>query len=518
MSLVDLHRRLDQRFRLLTGGNRNALPRQQTLGATVAWSYDLLNEPEREVLRRLTVFVDGFDLDAAEAVCAAESVDPFDVADILGSLVNKSLVTAERSSGSLRYGLLETIRQYAVEQLLQVDGDDTAYETRRRHAEHYLRLTEEAALTINAHGQVRWVKRLDEEWGNLKASFEFFAATPERTGDVLRLAVASVTFCLIRGHLEPITYLRDAIEEAPPESSLLNAQALLALAQWEYWARDGQSALETSGDVCRRCIEVARHLGEERLEAMALAWLSGMQKVLGEDDEALRLGVESLDIARRTDDPYVVGRALEGLAYALPTPEERIPLYEEGLTLFRSIGNLNWSIAMLNFLAKMNLETFEDVARNRRFAEEAVAVAEELGAAWALPGVWGDLAEWCGMLGDPIPARTYARRAIGANRRIGKGDWYQQFNLLTLSWCAATEGDYELAAQLEGAREALQQRTPDYSGFGHSPPEIQWEAANRASIIESLGADEAERYMSIGRALPFTEVIDLALGRPGRAH
>ncbi len=518
MSLVDLSRRLDQRFRLLTGGSRNALPRQQTLGATVAWSYDLLSEPEREVLRRLTVFVDGFDLDAAEAVCATEGIESFDVTDILGSLVNKSLVTAEHSSGALRYGLLETIRQYAVEQLLQVDGDDMAHETRRLHAEHYLRLAEEAQLTINGHGQVLWMRRLDHRVGEPEGHFRVLRRRPRSTGR--RFAPRGrVAHLLPHSHAPRADHLSwDAIEAAPRDSPLLNARALFALAQWEYWAQDARPALEASGELCRRSIVAARRLGDKRLEAMALAWLSGMTKVLENDDEALRLGRESLAIARKTGDPYVVGRALEGLAYALPTPEERVPLYEEGLALFRSIGNLNWSIAMLNFLSKMNLETVDNVARNRKIAEEAVAVAEELGANWALPGVWGDLAEWCGVLGDLNPARTYARQSIGAIRRNGKPDWHQQFNLLTLSWCSAAEGDFELAAKFEGAREALQLRTPEYAGFGYSPPEIQWEAANRASIFDALGADEAERYTSIGRTLPFDQVIDLALGRPGRVR
>ena len=222
--------------------------------------------------------------------------------------------------------------------------------------------------------------------------------------------------------------------------------------------------MEASGELCRRSIVAARRLGDKRLEAMALAWLSGMTKVLENDDEALRLGRESLAIARKTGDPYVVGRALEGLAYALPTPEERVPLYEEGLALFRSIGNLNWSIAMLNFLSKMNLETVDDVARNRKIAEEAVAVAEELGANWALPGVWGDLAEWCGVLGDLNPARTYARQSIGAIRRNGKPDWHQQFNLLTLSWCSAAEGDFELAAKLEGPARHCNSALPNTQG------------------------------------------------------
>ena len=137
MSLQHLHDRLDSRFRLLTGGSRNALPRQQTLAATVAWSYDLLAVPEREVLRRLAVFVDGFTLEAAEAVCATAAVDAFDVGDILGSLVNKSMVYAERADTSLRYGILETIRQFAAEQLLSVDGEDALLELRRLHADYF---------------------------------------------------------------------------------------------------------------------------------------------------------------------------------------------------------------------------------------------------------------------------------------------------------------------------------------------------------------------------------------------
>ena len=137
MSIQHLHDRLDSRFRLLTRGSRNALPRQQTLAATVTWSYDLLAEPEREVLRRLAVFVDGFTLEAAEAVCATGAVDRFDVGDILGSLVNKSMVFAERTDTSLRYGILETIRQFAAEQLLLVDGEDASLELRRLHANYF---------------------------------------------------------------------------------------------------------------------------------------------------------------------------------------------------------------------------------------------------------------------------------------------------------------------------------------------------------------------------------------------
>ena len=144
-------------------------------------------------------------------------------------------------------------------------------------------------------------------------------------------------------------------------------------------------------------------------------------------------------------------------------------------------------------------------------AEEAVSLAEDLGANGALPNAWGNLAVWCAVLGDPDPARTYARKSMSANRRYGKAQWWEEFNLLTLSWCAASDGDFELAAKLDGAHEALKLLTPSSAGFTYSPPEVELEATNHARIIEALGADVAERYISIGRALPFNQVIDMAL-------
>ena len=213
MSLADLHGRLDQRFRLLTGGSRNALPRQQTLGATVAWSYDLLSEPEREVLRRLSVFVNGFDLAAAEAVATTATVDAFDIADILGSLVNKSLVTAEHASTTLRYRLLETIRQYAADQLLQVSAEAETQRVRRRHAEHYLALAEESAPSLwGGPRQVEWMQRLSIEWDNVQAAFAFFDADEGGADKVMRLCVSLMLFLMMKLRREVIPYIESALD------------------------------------------------------------------------------------------------------------------------------------------------------------------------------------------------------------------------------------------------------------------------------------------------------------------
>ena len=147
MSLTDLDERLDQRFRVLTGGSRTALPRQRTLEATFDWSFQLLSPAEQEVLTRLSVFSGSFDLEAAEAVCSTDAVAAGDVADLVGSLVDKSLVMAERSAGSLRYSLLETVRQYGAEQLSATGGEAALGRARSAHAEHYLQQAERADLS-----------------------------------------------------------------------------------------------------------------------------------------------------------------------------------------------------------------------------------------------------------------------------------------------------------------------------------------------------------------------------------
>ncbi len=153
MSLAHLDHRLDQRFRLLTGGPRTALPRQRTLQATVDWSFELLAPPERDVLNRLSVFSGGFELEAAEAVCCGEALPITDVADALGSLVNKSLVIAQRSSGSLRYSLLETIRQYGGERLLGAGGQAELHRARAAHAQFYLQFAERAAPSCSGRSK-----------------------------------------------------------------------------------------------------------------------------------------------------------------------------------------------------------------------------------------------------------------------------------------------------------------------------------------------------------------------------
>src|SRR5215207_3695961 len=174
MSVDEIAKRLDDRFDLLTSGNRTAMPRQQTLRATIDWSHDLLNEPERILFRRLAVFAGGFTLAAAEAVAARGDLSKSEVVNHLGQLINKSLVIAgartEDFESETRYGMLETIREYARKKLEEA-GEAEA--VRERHLEFFAIFASQAEKGIYSSKQAEWFRRLDKEADNLRAAMDW---------------------------------------------------------------------------------------------------------------------------------------------------------------------------------------------------------------------------------------------------------------------------------------------------------------------------------------------------------
>ncbi len=186
LSADEINSKLDERFRLLTGGPRTALPRQQTLRSLIDWSYDLLRDPEKLLLQRLSVFAGGWLLEAAEQVCAYDGVEARDVLDLLTSLCDKSLVVVEQNDGDSRYRLLETVRQYSRERLLESGSGEAV---RDQHRDYFLTLAEEVGPRLAGGDQAVWLRRLEAEHDNLRSSLEWSnaAAGPE-TG--LRFCVA----------------------------------------------------------------------------------------------------------------------------------------------------------------------------------------------------------------------------------------------------------------------------------------------------------------------------------------
>jgi predicted ATPase/class 3 adenylate cyclase len=496
MSLVNLNERLDRRFRLLTGGSRNALPRQQTLQATVEWSFDLLSPPEQEVLRRLAVFVGGFELDAAEAVCSLGTAEVFEVADLLGSLVNKSLVVAERSSGSLRYRLLETIRQYAASQLVEVGGEAEARKTQSIHADFYLQLSEAAAPELTGRSQGAWLKRLDLEWDNVRAALVYLCDEPDRIEDVLRLGVALPRFFESRGHLEAVEYLRAALERSEGVPAALRARSLFAIGDLvaSLFATEDRLELCAATELVEQALDMAKDLDDRKLVAEALTSLSWVAHLEGESSQATRLAEEAVATARTVGDPRVMGEALSSLASAEPTLDRKRELRLESLAGFRQAGDALSTCRQSQSLGSIASEQGHLEAA-RAYAEESIATAEEIGARRLLAFGWSDLGVVLLLQGELEEAAQWSRKSLISCRRVGNRRG-AAFAIFVLACCATHAGEHLRAAQLTGAHDVIDaaviQGAPNRAHFW-TLLEQQARDDNRARLRQLLGESEFER-------------------------
>ncbi len=227
-SLQQVYDHLDDRFRLLTGGSRSSLPRQQTLFATVEWSYGLLDQDEQKLLKHLSAFAGDFLLETAESLCRHLGEDTLSVMDGLGSLVDKSLVVFDPAPANARYRLLETIRQFASGKVRSDDGDDAQRALSDAHAEVFLDVVERAEPKLRAEDQLEWLERLESEHDNLRAAIGHLLADGTTTDKAMRMARSLKWFWQIRGHRVEAIEVFDQLSRRPEstEPTLLAAQIL----------------------------------------------------------------------------------------------------------------------------------------------------------------------------------------------------------------------------------------------------------------------------------------------------
>ncbi len=298
--------RLDDRFRLLVGGNRSALPRQQTLRSLIDWSYDLLLSDERTMLNRLSVFAGGCSLEAAEAVCPGGGIDASEVLDLLTALTDKSLLIKDEQNDEARFRLLETIRQYSAVRL-QDSGE--AEGVRARHLAHFAQLAEMAAPELIGPNQVRWYEALERDHDNLRTALDF-AREYDRIS-CLRMAANLWRFWYTRGYVREG---QDRIESAltqdiSAQPSLARATALFGLAGLVFSQGDQVKARQLL-DECR---SMRKGLGDRRGEAQATLNLSVIARATGEYGLARSLISASLEFSRAEGDKHQIGRCLLGL-------------------------------------------------------------------------------------------------------------------------------------------------------------------------------------------------------------
>jgi predicted ATPase/class 3 adenylate cyclase len=514
MSLRHLSERLDQRFRLLTGGSRNAMPRQQTLQATVDWSFGLLSQPEREALCRLSVFVGGFELEAAEAICAGSGIDVFDVLDLLGSLVDKSLVVADRIGDSVRYRLLETIRQYSLQELLKSAGEDGVTGTRDLHAGFYLALAEAAAPDLNGPRQGSWLRRLDLEWDNLRAALGYLVEAG-RSQDVLRLCVSVHFFLISRLHLEVLDLLRDAIEQASDQpgpvlaSAMLGATELLGIVQ-----QTDRTKRIPARDLAERGLALARELGDARLEARALGGLSALA-FYQDDPAAHELAEQAVAIARGAGDPCLLGLMLGSLAITLDSDEERQPVRLEALECFRRAGDELLAATELHSLYGLDLHAREfDSAYD--LLTSAISQVEQLGDQVFLFFFRSDLSLLLLIMDRHAEAVPVVRHCLLTARRVGMLLDVAQV-LLAAACCATWQGHSVEAARLHGAADIDMHTALANKTINFCEPERELQQRELALARERLGEERYLQEYEAGTRLTRYQAVQLALSLPARA-
>ena len=496
MSLSDVHDRLDRRLSLLTRGSRSAMPRQQTLRATVDWSYRLLDEPERALLARLSVFAGGFDLAAAEEVGAGA---PGDALDQLDSLVDKSLVQAERRDGAIRYRLLETVRQYAAEQLA---ASGAAQAAQRAHAEHYLALAERADPPVMRDEHLAWLDRLDQEHENLRAALELLLGDPSDAGPALRLASALLWWWDIRGQavsggqLAERALAHPGFDAAPPgdRARALFAAGDLAAFRGEY---------EHASALLARASEIAQEAGEPGLAAAALRRASYAEYSRGNRDDAARLIEEALALA--SGDPQVEAQVLSISMYPAKPHEANLRAMRRSLDLLTELGDLRWTPITLNNLGNEELAV-GDVDAARAHLEESARLARLIGNESALCGPLATLVLACVEQGELAAAEAHLDEVAERAARLGYLG-FTPYILLGHALLASRERRHELAATLHGAADAELRR---FGAAAFDMAEMRLLEPDRERLRAALGDAEFEGLAARGSTLGPQQAIALA--------
>jgi predicted ATPase/class 3 adenylate cyclase len=298
---------LAERFGLLTGGTRTALPRQQTLEASVGWSHDLLTEPERVVFRRLAVFAGNFSFEAAEEVCTGGTVHAHQVLDLITLLVDKSLVQVDDDSDAARYRLLETVRAYAVVRLTQA-GEEA--EVRTHHRDHYAALAEEAEPHLEGQGQTEWMAIIAEDYPNLRAALAW-SRDHDTSDDHLAFAAALWLFWYTRGPLREGQEWLDQALDVADLGPRVRARGLFARAYLEWASHE----LATMASRAQEGLLLARQVGDERIAARSLLCLAFVEQNTGPNWDEMY--AEVVELARRAGDTYVEADGLGSWAMAL---------------------------------------------------------------------------------------------------------------------------------------------------------------------------------------------------------
>ncbi|HZF91705.1 BTAD domain-containing putative transcriptional regulator [Streptomyces sp.] len=557
LGLTGLAARLDDRLGLLTGGPRDAPPRQQTLRAVIDWSWELLTAAERTVLRRLAVQADGCALEAAEALCSGGGVKAAEVLDLLSRLVDRSLVVAQDEPGGPRYRLLESVTDYCLERLRERPGGagGTEYdELREAHARYYTDLAERAEPLLRGPGQRDWLRRLDAEAANFRAALDAAVAAGD-AGLARRLVRALTWYWFLRGRLTEATRctaLALTLPAAPPETEhagLVAGHTALCLLSGEPDSCPGDTgpeggspsappdyerlgdprerarpgwflgyattlfgSLERAEDLVRRVLDDVRALDDRWGVAAALAVRGVQRAVRGDLAAARRDGEAALDLFGRVGDGWGLlqaGVLLGRLAEAAGDYAQAESRHREGLRIAEELGLWTEASVRRSELGRIALLR-KDYALADTLHEEAGRLAVEHGDRAAQETAEVGLALSARRQGRPGRAEEYLRPWLAWNRRFKAANGTALI-LAELGFAAEQRGDAPAALALHREGLAAARRTHDPRAVALALEGLAGAHAlagrpvRAARLLESA----ARRRLSMGAPLPPAERGDV---------
>jgi predicted ATPase/DNA-binding CsgD family transcriptional regulator len=507
LSVEQIVMRLDDRFRLLTSGDRTAPPRQRTLRAAIDWSHDLLAAREQVLLRRLSVFA-GWSLEMAEQICPGDDLPAADVLDLLAALAGKSLVVVDTTaSGQTRYRMLDTIREYAAARLAEAGETEML---RRRLRDYALRETEHLMRLGMAQIRAPWpatvetFNRFDDDVGNLRQVLSRGLAERD-AGTGLRVCTAMAPVWIVRGSfaegaewLDSFLGLGDAPVPASVRGPALVARAQLALAR----DPEGAQALAAAG------LALCQAAGQDFWTASGFNLLTEVALHAGDAGQAARRADQALATAQRAGDRWNEGYALGTMAAAAGQRgdlAEAQRLGEAALAVMRDIDQQWGAARTLLGLADLARLTGDSGVAQRRY-EEALAILRVLGARPEIARCLTGLGRIAIDRGDIALGRRHLAQSIELSRstgsRIGMIRGLEAFASL-----AVTERQPGRAVPLAAAAAALREAA-------HLPPQAAARTERYLAAARGLGEETVTRLWARGAALDASSAVELALAVP----
>jgi predicted ATPase/class 3 adenylate cyclase len=495
--------RMEHRLEFLTGGGRDLPARQQTLRNAIAWSYDLLDENEQEFFRRLSVFAGGCTVDAVEAI-AEDHPSPGSVLDRLESLLDKSLLQeVEGTNYELRFRMLETLREFGLEQL-GASGEQATLQ--RRHANYFLAIAEQTEARLESAGQVEWINRMEQEHDNLRAALEWSKTADSTSETCLRLASALGLFWEARGYytegrelLSAILLTERALGRTAARASILARAAALAYRQSDYSA-----TMSLAGE----SLAIYREVGDRQGIATALIKLGNTATELGDYARASGFLDDALKTWRALKDKHGIARTLISSGWvALRSGKYGLAKSRlmEALALSRDLGDTRNIAFELSGLGEVALRQ-HDYVRATQLVEESLGLRRQLGNKWGV-GVSLGILGWIAMREENWD-RAMARlgESLEIRREIGDQSG-SAWCLERLAAVALAQGQAEKAARLFGAGAALRASIRSVIDPADQP------AYNSKilSLRKELGKERFTTIWDEGRALALEQAVVYAL-------